>query len=170
MGECRTGLNGRPLKAEHQSKPLRTRRSAFELAAILFRSLLFLACSRPSLPHRDPDDNDQSAIKLTSNSLIPLIASTPTSTMSNTRPSNIRVKMRLSGLFLLCSPVRKSEASFFPAKNSSDEASSKGWISFFREKEIADGRLSEYYIISSASHTRERFSLQGPSLPAGLSR
>jgi hypothetical protein len=71
---------------------------------------------------------------LTSNSDIPLIPSTPSSIMSSTLPSNILVKIRSFGLFFEWIPVTKSEASFFPAKNSRELASSNGWIAFFLEK------------------------------------
>ena len=52
--------------------------------------------------------------------------STPSSSMSSTRPSNMRVKIRLFGRFFECRPVRNRLASFLPAKNSSEDASSNG--------------------------------------------
>jgi len=70
--------------------------------------------------------------------------STPSSIISSTRPSNIRVKIRSFGLFLECRPVTNRLASFFCAKNSSEAGESNGWMSFFLEKFIACGRLSAY--------------------------
>ena len=80
----------------------------------------------------------------TSNCDIDLISSIPSSTMSNTRPSNILVKTRSCGRFFECRPVKNKLASFLFEKNSRDEASSNGWISFLRENEMAWGRLREY--------------------------
>jgi hypothetical protein len=43
------------------------------------------------------------------------------------------------GRFLDDEPNTRIEASFFSLKNSSDEASSKGWISFFFVNFLASG-------------------------------
>ena len=56
----------------------------------------------------------------------------------------MRVKIRSFGRFFECNPVRNRLASFLPAKNSSEVASSNGWISFLREKLMALGRLRAY--------------------------
>jgi hypothetical protein len=71
--------------------------------------------------------------------------STPSSIMSRTRPSNIRVKIKSFGRFFECRPVTNRLASFFCAKNSNEEGESNGWISFFLEKFIACGRFNAYF-------------------------
>jgi hypothetical protein len=51
---------------------------------------------------------------------------------------------------LLLDPKTSSEASFFSLKNSSDAASSNGWISFFFVNFCASGRRSEYRSVSAS--------------------
>jgi len=48
------------------------------------------------------------------------------------------------GRFLEEEPKTRMEASFFSEKNSSEEASSKGWISFFLVNFLASGMRSWY--------------------------
>lgn len=62
--------------------------------------------------------------------------------MSSSSLSYILANTRLFGRFLLCSPTRKREASFFFDQNARDVESSKGWIGFALLKDTASGRLS----------------------------
>jgi hypothetical protein len=84
--------------------------------------------------------------KLTLISFMATIFSIPSSIISRTRPSNVRTKVNPFGRFLLCDPTTKSEASFFPLKNSSeltpwDGSASKGWMGFFLLKLMEWGSL-----------------------------
>src|SRR5882672_8481920 len=71
--------------------------------------------------------------------------STPTSHISNTRPSKVLANTSPSGLFFVLCPRTNRLVSFFCAQNSSEEASSKGRTKFFLEKEIAFGCLRAIY-------------------------
>ena len=68
-------------------------------------------------------------------------ASTCNSSISNTLWSKNLTKVTVCGRFLECEPNTIKLQSFFSAKNSSDEGSSKGWMSFFFVNFWARGRL-----------------------------
>jgi len=59
--------------------------------------------------------------------------------MSRTLWPKVRVRVRACGRFLLLEPKTRMEASFFSEKNSSEEASSKGWMGFFFVNFLASG-------------------------------
>jgi hypothetical protein len=59
--------------------------------------------------------------------------------MSRTLCANVRTRVIACGRFLDDEPNTRIEASFFSLKNSSEEASSKGWISFFLVNFLASG-------------------------------
>lgn len=61
------------------------------------------------------------------------------SSMSRILPPNVRAKVRQWGRFLELLPKTRKDASFFSEKNSSDEASSKGWMAFFLVNFLASG-------------------------------
>lgn len=71
-------------------------------------------------------------------------ASSPSSSMSRTRWPKVRTRVRQWGRFLEELPKTSREASFFSEKNSSEVASSKGWMAFFLVNFLASGCRSEY--------------------------
>jgi hypothetical protein len=83
-------------------------------------------------------------------------ASSPSSSMSRTRWPKVRTRVRQWGRFLEELPNTIREASFFSEKNSSELASSKGWIAFFLVNFLASGCRSEYRSASASCVTCEQ--------------
>jgi hypothetical protein len=75
--------------------------------------------------------------------------------MSSTRWPKVRTRVRQWGRFLEELPNTIREASFFSEKNSSELASSKGWMAFFFVNFLASGWRSEYKSASASCVTCE---------------
>lgn len=74
---------------------------------------------------------------------MPTYLSTPNSHISSTLPSNILTSTSPLGRFLVLCPYTKKPASFLPAQNSKDFASSNGRTVFFLENDLELGRLRD---------------------------
>ena len=76
-------------------------------------------------------------------SVLAVLSTTPHSSMSNTWPPKHRTNVIPCGRFLLWLAKHSKLVSFFCAKNSSDAASSNGWMALRLLKRCASGFLSD---------------------------